>query len=57
MMQRNVLISGIKVVANNYASSNVDNTEQCRFIILSVFNNSVVVFDAGGILDDGALAL
>ena len=55
---RNVLMkNGIKVVANNYASSNVDMPTM-PLDILSVFNNdnSVVVFDVGGD-DDGALAL
>ena len=58
MMTRNVLMkNGIKVVANNYASSNVDMPTM-PLDILSVFNNdnSVVVFDVGGD-DDGALAL
>ena len=55
---RNVLMkNGIKVVANNYASSNVDMPTM-PLDILSVFSNdnSVVVFDVGGD-DDGALAL
>ena len=49
--------NGIKVVANNYASSNVDMPTM-PLDILSVFNNdnSLVVFDVGGD-DDGALAL
>ena len=56
-MTQEIMKNGIKVVANNYASSNVDMPTM-PLDILSVFNNdnSVVVFDVGGD-DDGALAL
>lgn len=49
--------SGIKVVANRYASSNLD-MPTVPLDIMSVFddNESVAVFDVGGD-DDGALAL
>ena len=48
---------GIKVIANAYASSNLD-MPTVPLNILSVFDNpsSVVIFDVGGD-DDGALAL
>lgn len=48
---------GIKVIANNYASSNLD-MPTVPLNILSVFDNpnAVVIFDVGGD-DDGAFAL
>ncbi len=48
---------GIKLIANNYASSNLD-MPTVPLNILSVFNDdeAVVIFDVGGD-DDGALAL
>lgn len=49
--------NGIKVIANDYASSNVDMPTM-PLDILSVFNsdNAIIIFDVGGD-DDGALAL